>query len=76
MIEANVGQFVTRLLGGTIPMTLRVTMVTEGRIMCGQYSFDRLTGAEIDEDLGWGPPPLMTGSYIVTWRDHGSTLPL
>ncbi len=25
---------------------------------------DRATGAEIDEELGWGPPPLMTGSYI------------
>jgi hypothetical protein len=23
-----------------------------------------VTGAEIDEELGWAPPPLMTGSYI------------
>ncbi len=65
-MEIQVGQEVTRLLAGTIPMQLRVTAVTEDRIICGDYEFDRATGAEIDEFLGWGPPPKfkMTGSFI------------
>jgi len=57
------GDIVTRWLAGSIPMDLRVAEVTDDLIMCG-WEFDRKTGAEIDEDLGWGPPPKMTGSYI------------
>jgi hypothetical protein len=66
MEEIKVGQTVTRWLAGTIPMELRVTSVTDDRIVCGGWEFDRATGAEIDEDLGWGPPPkfAMTGSFI------------
>jgi hypothetical protein len=47
-------------------MELRVTEITADRIVCGCYEFDKATGAEIDEDLGWGPPPryAMTGSFI------------
>ena len=33
--------------------------------VCGPYKFDRITGAEVDEELGWGAPPLMTGSFII-----------
>lgn len=62
--EPMVGQYVTRLLAGSIPMTLRVTGITDDRILCGEYEFDRKTGAEIGDFLGWGPPPKMTGSYI------------
>jgi hypothetical protein len=65
MEEIKVGQTVTRWLAGTIPMELRVSEVTDDRIICGGWEFDKTTGAEIDEDLGWGPPPCaMTGSYI------------
>lgn len=62
--ELKVGQYVTRFLAGSIPMTLHVTSITDDRILCGEYEFDRKTGAEIDDFLGWGPPPKMTGSYI------------
>lgn len=60
----QVGDVVTRYLAGTIPMDLRISAITEDRIVCGAWQFDRKTGAEIDDDLGWGPPPKMTGSYI------------
>jgi hypothetical protein len=43
-------------------MKLRITAITTERIICGSWEFDRKTGAEIDEDLGWGPQG--TGSYI------------
>jgi len=46
-------------------MELTVTEVTHDRIICGDWEFDQTTGAEIDEVLGWGPPPKSTGSYIV-----------
>jgi hypothetical protein len=61
--ELAVGDRVVRMLAGTIPMELVVTAVTEERIICGAWEFDRTTGAEIDEDLGWGPQG--TGSYLV-----------
>jgi hypothetical protein len=57
----KVGDPVHRFLG-PIPMPLQVSRVTETRIHCGPWEFDRATGAEIDEDLGWGPA--LTGSYI------------
>lgn len=65
----NVGDEITRMLAGSIPMKLKVTEITEDRIICGGWEFDKKTGAEIDDDLGWGPPTLeepnkMTGSFI------------
>jgi len=57
------GDVVTRYLAGTIPMDLNVVEVTDTLIICG-WEFDRATGAEVDDFLGWGPPPKMTGSYI------------
>lgn len=59
------GDIVTRLLAGTIPMSLIVTEVTPTLISVGGgWTFDPVTGAEIDDDLGWGPCPLMTGSFL------------
>ena len=58
----EVGDIVLRLLGGSVPMRLQVTEVTEDRIICGWWTFSRRNGAEIDEDLGWDEK--MTGSYI------------
>jgi hypothetical protein len=52
------------MLAGEIAMELRVTEITEDRVICGAWEFDKRTGAEIDDDLGWGPPPKITGSYI------------
>jgi hypothetical protein len=64
LMNLKPGDVVTRMLAG-IPMPLRVTATDGGVITCGAWTFDQTTGAEIDEDLGWGPPPLATGSYIV-----------
>ena len=60
----EVGDVVVRMLDGTLPMKLRVSKVTAQVITCVDWEFDRATGAEIDELLGWGPPPLMTGSFL------------
>jgi hypothetical protein len=62
--KVGVGDLVVRMLAGTVPMKLHVSRVTDRVITCGDWEFDRATGAEIDELLGWGPPPLMTGSYL------------
>jgi hypothetical protein len=44
------------------PMVLTVTQITNDKIICGDWEFDRETGAEIDEFLGWNSH--VTGSYI------------
>lgn len=62
MRGAKKGDEVTRWMGGEIVMNLIVTEVTETRVICGSWEFDRATGAEIDEDLGWGVNG--TGSFI------------
>lgn len=59
-----VGKVVTRWLASELAMDLAITEVTDDLIICGDWTFDRTTGAEIDEYLGWGPPPLMTGSLL------------
>ena len=70
-----VGQEVTRWLAGTLPQKMIVLKIENGRIYCGSpeypgadWEFDPDTGAEIDDDLGFGPPPKITGSYIVDKR--------
>lgn len=59
----KVGDTVTRMFAGH-PMQLIVRAVTDKLIDC-DWIFDRKTGAEVDDYLGWGPPPKMTGSYLV-----------
>jgi len=70
--EAAPGDIVTRLLAGTIPMDLRVTAVDARFIYCGPvgsgWKFDRSSGAEVDEELGWGPQFGTTGSYLSAVR--------
>jgi hypothetical protein len=70
--EIAVGDTVTRMLAGTIPMDLRVSAVDEHFIYCGPvgtgWKFDRLTGYEVDEELGWGPQFGASGSYLVAPR--------
>lgn len=63
--DTKVGDFVLRWLAGIpTPMRLKVVSVTANLIICyGGWEFDRKTGAEIDEDLGWGPD-VATGSFI------------
>jgi hypothetical protein len=70
MIDVKVGDIVVRNLAG-IPMELIVSAVTDKLIICGGdekdhigWWFDRATGAEIDEELGWGPEFGRTGSFL------------
>lgn len=60
--HVKAGDTVTRLICGTMPMELAVTKVDDKLIHCGPWTFDRVTGAEVDEDLGWGPAG--TGSVL------------
>jgi hypothetical protein len=64
--DLKLGDDVIRYLGGYdgAPMRLTITEIKDGLIYCGPWTFDESTGAEVDEDLEWGPPPLMTGSFI------------
>ncbi len=45
------GDTVNRMLAGQIPMKLKVTDVTDTRIVCGGWEFCRITGIEIDDDI-------------------------
>jgi hypothetical protein len=50
-------------------MELRVISLDDEFIYCGEpgvgWKFDRDTGIEVDEALGWGPPPAVIGTYLV-----------
>lgn len=71
------GDTVHRLLAETVHMRLKVTKVDEKLIYCGTsespvtldptqgWTFDRKTGVEVDEELGWGPQYGITGSRLV-----------
>jgi len=60
----TVGEKVVRVIAGEVEMPLKVTAITEDRVICGPWTFDKATGAEIDDDIGWGPPPKVTGSFL------------
>jgi|GEM_PF-3544775 hypothetical protein len=66
--EVRPGDRVTRMMAG-LAMPLRATSVDDGFIYCGPpgvgWKFDRDTGIEVDEELGWGPPPARIGTYLV-----------
>lgn len=65
MLNVQVTDKVRRYLGGTPPpMILEVTAIKDGLIHCGPWTFDIHTGAEVDDELNWGPPPRATGSFI------------
>jgi hypothetical protein len=57
------GDFVKRLIGNVVTMQMVVTEVTSTRIICRAYQFDKETGGEIDEELGWDGK-LRSGSRI------------
>jgi len=66
----KVGDKVTRLLAESIPMKLTITAIDEEFIHCGGgWKFDKITGAEVDEFLGWGNE--RTGSYLTELRKDG-----
>ena len=66
------GDIIIRQLGGLVDMELVVTSVDDHYIYVGSrddgYKFDRDTGAEVDEDLEWGPGYGVSGSFITRWR--------
>lgn len=72
----KVGDVVTRMLGGVVPMKLIVGEIDEKEDMIyigkkdqGGWKFDRITGVEIDEDLGWTRESGNTGSYLIAIND-------
>jgi hypothetical protein len=65
-----VGDTVSRFISTiSTPMKLVVTQITEDRIICGDWEFDRVVGGEIDEYLGWDGKT-KTGSYIIYERER------
>ena len=60
--SVKIGDKVIRILAGSIEMPLKVTDITETRIICGPWEFSRETGGEIDEELGWDG--INTGSLL------------
>lgn len=64
----KVGDEVIRLIGGETPMPLKVDKVTDTIVVCGPWEFDKKTGSEIDEELGWNVEK--TGSFIIRVGDQ------
>lgn len=65
--EVAVGDTVTRLLAGVMPMRLKVTAIDEF-IHCGEWKFDRTYGIEVDEYLDASPESGKVISYIIRPR--------
>lgn len=59
------GDTVIRMLGGQVPMEMKVTDVSENYIHCGDWRFDKEHGIEFDPGLGWGIAFGKTGSYLL-----------
>jgi hypothetical protein len=51
--DIKIGNTITRTISESIDMSLPVTNITEDKIVFGDYEFDKETGMEIDELLGW-----------------------
>jgi hypothetical protein len=76
--DVKVGDIVHRYLAGKIHMPMRVTKMDDDLIYAtaieppvnAEWEFDKKTGAEVDEELNFGPPPKMTGSFITAepWK--------
>lgn len=71
MLDIKVGQKVIRHVAG-IEHALFAIKIENGIAKCGPkpestwgWDFDMSTGAEVDAYFNWGPPPLLTGSYIL-----------
>lgn len=62
MGNLKVGDTVQRTIANVVKMDLTITKIDEKLIHCGDWTFDRVTGAEIDEELGWNSQ--FSGSYI------------
>jgi hypothetical protein len=79
MTHITQGDTVIRLIAGELEMPMRVLQADDELISCtlldlGQedaiergliWTFDRRTGLEVDDGLGWGPRWQRTGSELV-----------
>jgi len=65
----KVGDEVTRMLAGVLPMKLKITKIENGLIYCGNWTFDLETGMEEDECLHFGRKYGFTGSFLVEKHD-------
>lgn len=69
--EVELGWIVSRNLGGA-SIELFVSAVDQRFIHCGPvgagWKFDRLSGIEVDEEIGWGPQFGRVGSYLTDAR--------
>lgn len=63
--ELKVGDEVTRMLAGVLPMKLHITKIENGLIHCGDWTFDEKTGVEEDQELGWGIRFGHSGSFLL-----------
>jgi hypothetical protein len=70
-MDVKIGDIVVRNLAG-VEMTLKVTALTDKYIICGGdekdhsgWWFDRETGIEEDEEIGWGVRFGRSGSFLV-----------
>lgn len=61
--EIKEGDTVIRVMGGVVRMPLTVQKVDESKIYCGAWTFDKSTGDELDEEIGWYAGH--SGSYII-----------
>lgn len=67
--DVKVGDTVIRMLAGLMEMEMLVTEVDDRLIHCSKdgvngWTFDRKTGVEEDELLGWGVASMLTGSFL------------
>lgn len=75
--DVKVGDSVTRILGGTVVMKVKVTAVDDTFIYCSPpeqtwakedgWKFLRENGVEVDEELGWGKQEdgtYLSGSFL------------
>lgn len=65
------GDTVVRLLAERVEMELLVDKVDEQLIHCGAWTFDRVTGIEEDEELGWGVKFGASGSRLIESTSDG-----
>jgi hypothetical protein len=62
LYELKIGDEITRMISGIIPMPLKITNIDDKYIYCGDWKFSKINGAEIDEYLHWDENN--TGSFI------------
>lgn len=78
-MSLEVGDKVTRMLAGTIPMELKIAAIDDKFIYCGPepeegveprlypgWKFDKTFGYEVDEDLGWGVEGVAPDGGVIT----------